>query len=194
MYANAVYHRFTQERIQVLKSRVPDAATQLAVLENGPHTSHIVWVAVLLLLLPMFGILAAIAIPAYQDYTLRLQVSEGLVLARALQTDITDAFSATGAWPVDTSTLKSPHPHTGAYVADIAVDHGTITLTYGGRANPQLKDQRLSLRPTLGDHTVYWTCGYATAQGFDPPGGPSGMDLTTIPMRFLPAACRGPSP
>jgi hypothetical protein len=71
MYANALYHRTIKKRIETLRLKIPDPATQLAVLDNSPHTSPVLLVAAPFVVLALAGILAAIAIPVYQNYTTR---------------------------------------------------------------------------------------------------------------------------
>ena len=57
----------------------------------------------LMIVVAIIGILAAIAIPAYQDYTIRAQVTEGLNLASAVKAGVAESFAQTGAWPADLS-------------------------------------------------------------------------------------------
>ena len=92
----------------------------------------------LMIVVAIIGILAAIAIPAYQDYTIRAQVTEGLNLAGAVKAGVAEAFANTGEWPADmiaaggdsTGLLPS-----GKYVDNIDVLNGTITITFGNDAN-----------------------------------------------------------
>jgi type IV pilus assembly protein PilA len=192
MYANSLYHRSIKARIQELRKKVSDPAIQLAVLENGPHTSHIVWVVIPFVMIAVVGILAAIAIPAYQDYTIRAQITEGLNLSSPLKAEIAEKYVANSSWPLNITELGVPQSLSGNYVASIAVDRGTITITYGNRANNLVAEHVLSLRPAVGDGgAVVWSCGYGTPTGDDPPTGPSGENRTDIAAKFLPSACRG---
>src|SRR6201986_3366543 len=88
----------------------------------------------LMIVVAIIGILAAIAIPAYQDYTIRSQVTEGLNLASAVQTGVAESFANTGTFPADISfaggTLASPP--SGKYVGSVTVQNGTILVNYGG--------------------------------------------------------------
>jgi type IV pilus assembly protein PilA len=139
------------------------------------------------------GILAAIAIPAYQDYTIRAQVTEGLILSSAPKAAIAEYYAQKNEWPVD-AEAAGVRSVTGKYVDSITVANGSIVITYGGQANRNLQAQRLILAPGLtakGD--VVWLCGDHTA----PPEfeaavvsqgpGPRGSDVAA---KYLPSHCR----
>jgi len=159
----------------------------------------------LMIVVAIIGILAAIAIPAYQDYTIRAQVSEGLTLAAGAKAAIAESWMNTGASPADRivaglGQTNTPTDTQGKYVAQVAVANGVITITYGNQANAQLTagPATLSLVPySTVDGSVVWQCGNspapaglalmgvgtATAAAATAPGG--GMV-----NRWLPAACR----
>jgi len=107
----------------------------------------------LMIVVAIIGILAAIAIPAYQDYTIRSQVTEGLNLASAVKTSVAEYYAQNGTWPVGLVALLRHllyRRSSGKYVADVTVATGTITITYGGQANANLiATPILSLRPRL---------------------------------------------
>jgi Tfp pilus assembly major pilin PilA len=191
IFANSIYHKFIARRIKEVQAKVPDPAVQIVVLENGPHTNNLAWIVVLVLLVPMIGILAAIAIPAYQDYTIRSQISEGLMLSGPIKDAVAAEYGTSGTWPRNLSALKGSVTTTGSYVTDISVDNGTISIRYGNQANSLIAGQLLSLRPTTDNHEVIWSCGYTVAGGSDPVSGPAGSAETSISKRFLPSACRG---
>lgn len=191
MYANALYHRKIKERIDQVRRKVPDPAVQVTVLENSPHTSALAWV-LLILLIPGIGILAAIAIPAYQNYVVRAQVTEGLMLALPLEQAVDNRFQSDHQWPAGLSDIGMSAAPSGQYVASVDLDHGTVTITYGNHANRTLTGQTLSLRPTLlSPDRVTWNCGNAPSQGQDPQSGAAGPNQTDITDRSLPAACTG---
>src|SRR5580698_1629775 len=88
----------------------------------------------LMIVVAIIGILAAIAIPAYQDYTVRAQVTEGLNLAGAVKTGVAETYSSTGSWPVDLTAAggnNSSQP-SGKYVSAVSVSTGTIAIKYSG--------------------------------------------------------------
>lgn len=190
MFANALYHRRVKERIDQVRRKVPDPAVQVTVLENSPHTSAIAWVLVLLLFVPMIGILAAIAIPAYQNYVIRAQVAEGLTLATPLEAVVANHYVADGRWPAGLADIGVQTAPSGQHVVAVYLDQGTLTITYGNKAIPTLAGHSLSLRPALASGRIAWTCGNAPAPEQDTSGAAAGPNSTDIPDKFLPPACR----
>jgi type IV pilus assembly protein PilA len=154
----------------------------------------------LMIVVTIIGILAAIAIPAYQDYTIRSQVTEGLSLAAQVQTDVADYFASNGSWPVGVigpaPALGYTAPPSGKYVAAVNVLTGTIQITYssagGYQANSAINGKVLDLRPTVGNNfEIIWTCGQHGIVGNDPPGvPPATADGTTVLPGYLPQVCR----
>ncbi len=91
----------------------------------------------LMIVVAIIGILAAIAIPAYQDYTVRSQVTEGLNLASAVETGVAEYFANTGSWPAATLTGRAAFPAqpSGKYVTGVDVGNGGITDYLRRQAN-----------------------------------------------------------
>ena len=145
----------------------------------------------LMIVVAIIGILAAIAIPAYQDYTIRAQVTEGLNLAADLKAGVAEQFAQTGAWPANNAALGITLVKSGKYVADVSVATGTITITYGGvNANANLvAAPLLSLRPTTSPNgDVIWNCGYKAIVGVAVPA--AGANQTSVTPKYLPSTCR----
>jgi type IV pilus assembly protein PilA len=150
----------------------------------------------LMIVVAIIGILAAIAIPAYQDYTIRAQVTEGLNLMSDMKAGVAEWFAQEGTWPADGAALGISQPtlKSGKYVTQIAVLNGTLTATFGKQANSNIATKTLSLKPFVsGNNDVIWVCGQrATPSGaVEASSGNSGAVATTLVSKYLPANCRG---
>src|ERR1700743_458533 len=86
----------------------------------------------LMIVVAIIGILAAIAIPAYQNYTIRSQVTEGLSLASGWKTAISEYYANYGKMPTAASAMAITGASTGKYVSNVTVSNGTIKIAYGG--------------------------------------------------------------
>ena len=100
----------------------------------------------LMIVVAIIGILAAIAIPAYQNYTIRAQVTEGLTLADGWKTAIAEYYANTGNWPSG-GNLAGTTVSVGKYESAVTVTTGVITITYGQQANKKISGATLSLTP-----------------------------------------------
>jgi type IV pilus assembly protein PilA len=158
----------------------------------------------LMIVVAIIGILAAIAIPAYQDYTIRAQVSEGLTLASDIKAGVAEYAAQTGAWPADLveaglGSAAVLGDKSGRYVESIDVTDGTITITYGRDANDRIVTQTLSIQPMVNENgDVVWVCGlsddplnvYAEPDGNGGTGTPSPDGVTSLSDKHMPASCR----
>ena len=148
----------------------------------------------LMIVVAIIGILAAIAIPAYQDYTIRAQVTEGLNLASAVKAAVAEFYANNGAWPVGLIGASPALGYTvapsGKYVTGITLGTGTIHIAYGGQANANIAGLFLDLRPTISaNNDVIWTCGKHAIVGGDPAVAAT-ADATTVLAKYLPTNCR----
>ena len=142
----------------------------------------------LMIVIAIIGILAAIAIPAYQNYTIRAQVTEGLTLADGWKTAISEYYANTGNWPVVTN-LTGTSVSVGKYESSVTVTTGgTILITYGGQANAKVSGLTLSLVPyTNANNDVLWQCGTSTAPSGTVASGATVQ--TTVSAQYLPTSC-----
>jgi type IV pilus assembly protein PilA len=152
----------------------------------------------LMIVIAIIGILAAIAIPAYQDYTIRSQVTEGLTLAAAAKTAVTETFAARGNAPAErVNAGMSPlaTDTNGNYVSALDINNGRITITYGGpRANVKIPaTATLTLTPYVSvDQSVYWVCaanGKAAINGGVLMNGAT-YAAGTVEAKYTPSECR----
>ena len=136
----------------------------------------------LMIVVAIIGILAAIAIPAYQNYTVRAQVTEGLSLATGAKVAVWDFYSQHGAFPGSNQSagLAQPQSITGNYVKSVDATNGLITIVYGGNANTAIQNKTLYLSGRSSADGLQWTCTAA-------PGGPA--PATAVPRQYLPTSC-----
>ena len=146
----------------------------------------------LMIVVAIIGILAAIAIPAYQDYTVRSQVTEGLNLASDLKAGVAESFAQAGTWPANNNSLGITQVKSGKYVSDVSVNTGSIRITYGGvQANANINGKTLILEPrTSANGDVIWNCGFKAPVGSTLTATGSAGSASTITPKYLPNACR----
>jgi type IV pilus assembly protein PilA len=147
----------------------------------------------LMIVVAIIGILAAIAIPAYQDYTVRSQATEGMNLASAVETGVAEYFSNTGSWPANNSAAGIGSQPSGKYVTDVEVGAGGITVTYGNQVNTNISGATLGLTPYLSQNNdVVWVCGRHSAPGTLtlPTGVTAGATSATMLDKYLSQVCR----
>ena len=155
----------------------------------------------LMIVVAIIGILAAIAIPAYQNYTIRAQVTEGLSLADGWKTAISEYYANYGLFPTCNSTTGSAPTggvggcvaaaaaSSGKYVTSVDVaTGGQIKIIYGNQANAVLNTKVLDISPGLSaNNDIIWVCGSQT-----PPSGLASTpptDNSTVAAQYLPTSC-----
>lgn len=141
----------------------------------------------------LIGFFAGIAIPAYHDYTIRAQATEGLNLAAAAKASVAEYYATQGRWPENLAEAGAGQTLTGMYVRSVTVHKGTIVVRYGAQAHSSLAGHRVALRPTVdAQQNVIWNCGYSEiAIGEDPASGAAPRHKTSIAPKYLPRSCRG---
>jgi type IV pilus assembly protein PilA len=132
----------------------------------------------LMIVVAIIAILAAIAIPAYQNYLIRTQVTEGMTLATGAKAAVWDFVSNTGRFPGNNQSagLTSATSIVGKYVAKVDVSGGKIAATFGNDANAAVQavgHNTLLLSPWTAGGSILWTC-----------------KPSTVDPKYLPSSCR----
>jgi type IV pilus assembly protein PilA len=126
----------------------------------------------LMIVIAILGILLAIAIPAYQDYTVRAKVSEGINLAASAKLGVSEYVQSESTWPADNEAAGLSPTIRGNDVSSVVVDAGIIEITYASPS--QIANSTLQLSPVTTAGSTIWTCGNAG----------------DVEPRFLPSSCR----
>jgi type IV pilus assembly protein PilA len=129
----------------------------------------------LMIVVAIIGILAAIAIPAYQDYTKRARVTEGLSLASAAKTAVSEYYASNNAFPTTNASAGLSTTIQGNAVSSVVVGAGgIITVTYNSLVDAT--NNQLTLTPTNASGSITWKCAAPTSQG--------------VQSNWLPSNCR----
>ena len=139
----------------------------------------------LMIVVAIIGILAAVAIPSYQDYSARAQVTEAVSLTAAFKTGFAEYYASQGVWPPDMSAVDGVT--SGKYVSSIAIHTGAavsgnviITATFRASGiNPNIRSSVYAIASSDGGHS--WECGEA---------GTIAAAQNTVEAKYLPGACR----
>jgi len=130
----------------------------------------------LMIVVAIIGILASIALPAYQGYSIRAQVSEGLSLTGPVQSAVVEFVNHNGAFPADNSdaALYSATSYAGSYVQSISVTGAVISVQFGKQANAQISGETVTLTAVVNNGSLTWTCA-------------SGGEISNL---YLPSSCK----
>ena len=152
----------------------------------------------LMIVVAIIGILASIAITAYQTYTVRAQVAEALNMAAGAKAPIVDAYNTRGQPAIDRAAAGMTPNATdtqGRYVSQVNIVNGRVDITFGNQAHQDILGDVLSVTPYMSvGGSIIWRCGAAP-----PPAGAAELTgggitsahvLPTIETRYLPATCR----
>jgi len=154
----------------------------------------------LMIVVAIIGILASLAVSAYQTYTVRAQVAEAINMAASAKVPVVDAFTNTGVPPatrVEAGMTAAPTDTRGEYVSQVNIVNGRIDVTMGSRVHAEVFGDVISFTPyqTPGG-SVIWRCGAEAAPGggatplTDGGSNTAAYLASTLDTRYMPSACR----
>ncbi|HEZ2959027.1 TPA: pilin [Neisseria meningitidis] len=150
----------------------------------------------LMIVIAIVGILAAVALPAYQDYTARAQVSEAILLAEGQKSAVTEYYLNHGIWPKNNTSAGVASSATdikGKYVKSVEVKNGVVTAEMkSSGVNKEIQGKKLSLWAKRQDGSVKWFCGQPvtrTAADSDDVAAANGKTADNINTKHLPSTC-----
>jgi len=152
----------------------------------------------LMMVIAIIGILASMAVTAYQTYTVRAQVAEALNMAAGAKVPIVDAWNVTGQPAADRAAAGMtplPTDTQGKFVSQVDVVNGRVDITFGNDAHQDIFGKTLSVTPySVAGGSIIWRCGDAPAPAgaseLSGGGITSAHQAPTIDSRYLPTSCR----
>ncbi|HEZ5218422.1 TPA: pilin [Neisseria meningitidis] len=155
----------------------------------------------LMIVIAIVGILAAVALPAYQDYTARAQVSEAILLAEGQKSAVTEYYLNHGEWPKNNTSAGVASSATdikGKYVKSVEVKNGVITAQMkSSGVNKEIQGKKLSLWAKRQDGSVKWFCGQPVQRDAKAANNADGVTADSgnekIDTKHLPSTCRDES-
>ena len=129
----------------------------------------------LMIVVAIIGILASLALPAYERYSLRAQVSEGFTLAGPLQRAVAEYYSDYGSFPTDNADagIADANEFSGKFVDNVLIDEEEILITYGGDASARIAGGSVVVTAQPAQGSLQWSC----------------TGSAVIPDIYLPAIC-----
>ncbi|MBH6015455.1 pilin [Neisseria meningitidis] len=151
----------------------------------------------LMIVIAIVGILAAVALPAYQDYTARAQVSEAILLAEGQKSAVTEYYLNHGEWPSNNTSagVATSTDIKGKYVEKVEVAKGVITAEMkSSGVNKEIQGKKLSLWAKRQDGSVKWFCGQPVTRDANATNDDVKAATDTangkIDTKHLPSTCR----
>ncbi|WP_144394269.1 pilin [Pleionea sediminis] len=147
----------------------------------------------LMVVVAIIGILASIALPGYQQYVIRSQVTEAFSITEELKPLIKEYYKQTGNWPSTNKVAGIPEAKylMGNYVSSIQVEEGAMHVTFGNKVNQLVNEKVITIRPIIVTGSPMspfsWVCGHS-----NPPEGMEavGANKTDIQAELIPSSCR----
>jgi uncharacterized RDD family membrane protein YckC/Tfp pilus assembly major pilin PilA len=138
------------------------------------------------------GVLAAISVPAYQNYTIRAQITEGLMAAAPYQTAVTEAYNQGLPFrSINSRNLSVTANNSLKYVDSLQVVSGAVVIRYGRSANRNIAQKAILLVPAVdGEKNIVWICGHHSPAIALEMAVPNTSKFTTVGDQYLPNACR----
>ncbi|CWM45771.1 pilin [Neisseria meningitidis] len=150
----------------------------------------------LMIVIAIVGILAAVALPAYQDYTARAQVSEAILLAEGQKSAVTEYYLNHGKWPDGNSDagVATSSEIKGKYVEKVEVANGVVTAEMkSSGVNNEIKGKKLSLWAKRQNGSVKWFCGQPVERAKADADAVTAAANKKIDTKHLPSTCRDDS-
>lgn len=146
----------------------------------------------LMIVVAIIAILAAIALPAYQDYTIRAQVAEAPIIAGGLRIAVRDYYGDRGSWPADDAAIALTETVSGTYVSAVNNAGGVLTVQYGNNANAKITGSTLGIGAAANlNGDVAWVCGDRTVpSGFVEAVAGGAAAATTVLAKYRASNCR----
>ena len=154
----------------------------------------------LMIVVAIIGILASLAVSAYQTYTVRAQVAEAINMASHAKVPIVDAFNNTGIPPagrVEAGMTAAPTDTRGNYVSQVNIVNGRVDVTLGANVHADVFGDVISFTPyRLPGGGIIWRCGAGAAPGGgavllgNTSASPAAYQASTLDARYMPSVCR----
>ena len=174
MYANALYYLHVKKKLEKASGYSEHEEKKLRMIAAAGGTSGAAMIIIMVfVIISLLGIVAAISIPAFQNYTARARVAEGLVLSESVKTRVEEYANQYQEWPQSIEDVGGIAGLTSPVVKDISlVEKGVIVITYSG--SELIADKMIYLEPSRdNENMIIWQC--------------EGPDFN---QRYLPAICR----
>ena len=172
LLANGWYYKHAMARIRDVRARGGSKDQMLARIEAAGGTSGVILIVVALLSIVFIGILAAVALPAYQMYTVKAKVGDAVLEGAEVAQAVGQQVAQTGQYPADIDAIVAKAAHQSKYVSRIELDGTTGILTIRIDVPPRITGSVQMMADTDSNHRVTWTC--------------STQDLS----KYVPANCR----